>query len=75
MAFCDGFDKEAKELTAKGRKAIKPGNFVFPAEKRYPIHDESHARNALSRVAQFGSSEEKSKVRAAVHNRYPGIGQ
>ena len=75
MAFCDGLAKEAKELTTKGRKAIKPENFVFPGEKRYPIHDEAHARNALSRVAQFGSDDEKSKVRAAVHHRYPGIGK
>jgi len=60
------------KLTAKGRKAIKSGNFALPG-RRYPIEDASHARNALARVAQHGSPEEKAKVRAAVHRKYPGI--
>lgn len=50
------------------------GEFVFPAERRYPVNDANHARNALSRVSQFGSESEKEKVRAAVHRKYPGIG-
>lgn len=61
------------ELTAAGRKRIAPGNFALPGE-RYPIHDEAHARNALARVSQYGTPEEKAKVRAAVHRKYPGIG-
>jgi hypothetical protein len=65
--------KIAKELTALGRKHIAPGNFVFPKEKRYPIHDISHARNALARVSQFGTPEEKAKVRAAVYRKYPSL--
>lgn len=58
--------------------------FVFPSKKNkenpagsggYPIPDESHARNALSRVAQHGSPAEKARVRARVHAKYPGIGK
>jgi hypothetical protein len=62
-------------LTSKGRKRIKSSNFAIPDRKSYPIHDASHARNALSRVSQHGTAEEKKKVRAAVKRRYPGIGK
>lgn len=62
------------KLTAKARKHIKSSNFALPGG-RYPIEDANHARNALSRVAQNGTPEEKAKVRAAVHRKYPGIGK
>lgn len=62
------------KLTAKARKAIAPKNFALPGG-RYPVEDASHARNALARVSQFGSSSEKAKVRAKVHAKYPGIGK
>lgn len=65
--------KLAKELTARGRKHIAPSNFVFPKEKRYPIHDLAHARNALARVSANGTPEEKAKVRRAVYRKYPGL--
>jgi hypothetical protein len=62
------------KLTTQGRKRIAPKNFALPGG-RYPIEDASHARNALARVSQHGSSEEKAKVRAKVHAKYPGIGK
>ena len=37
--------------------------------------DASHARNALARVSQHGTAEEKATVRAKVHAKYPGIGK
>jgi hypothetical protein len=37
--------------------------------------DESHARNALARVAQHGSSAEKAAVRAKVKAKFPNIGK
>ncbi|NBO55425.1 MAG: hypothetical protein EBU84_12730 [Actinobacteria bacterium] len=64
--------KEGSELTAKSRKHIKTENFALPG-RRYPIHDVSHARNALARVAQHGTPEEHAKVIAAVHKKYPAI--
>lgn len=64
--------KISKKLTYKARENLSGGAFVFPGERRYPIHDESHARNALARAS--GKSEE-GKVRAAVHARYPNIGK
>ena len=71
--YCTGVLEKAK-LKAKQRNALPDSDFALPG-RRYPIHDESHARNALSRVAQNGTPEEKTKVRAAVHRRYPNIGQ
>jgi hypothetical protein len=62
------------KLTTKARNAIAPKNFALPGG-RYPIEDKSHARNALSRVAQNGSPAEKAEVRAKVSAKYPGIKQ
>lgn len=58
------------ELTAKGRHHIKSSNFVFPEDERYPIHDISHARNALARSS--GTSDEAA-VKAAVYRKYPAL--
>lgn len=63
------------KLTAKGRKRIKSRNFGIPSKRKYPIHNRAHARNALARVAQHGSSRDKAQVRAAVRRKYPGIGK
>jgi hypothetical protein len=73
--FINGFEKTARVLSSKGRNRIKGSNFVFPKERRYPIHDVAHARNALARVSQYGTPDEQAKVRAAVHSKYPGIGE
>lgn len=63
------------ELTSKGRKKLKTSSFAIPEKRKYPINDESHARNALARVSQHGTPEEKRRVRAAVKRKFPGIGQ
>lgn len=63
------------KLTAAKRNKLPTSSFAIKSDRSYPINDPSHARNALARVSQFGSPEEKAKVRAAVANRYPGIGK
>jgi hypothetical protein len=72
------------DLTAKRREALPKSKFALPGKGEgksgkgsgsYPIPDASHARNALARVAQHGSSSEKAKVRAAVARKFPGIGK
>jgi hypothetical protein len=73
--FWSGFEKRARKLTSKARNALPSGDFVFAKERRYPIHDANHARNALARVSQHGSPEEQKRVRAAVHAKYPEIGR
>lgn len=57
------------------RKRMKSSSFAIPKKRKYPIHDKAHARNALARVSQHGSSAEKAKVRRAVKSRYPSIGK
>ena len=61
------------KLDAKERKALPGKDFAGPG-RSYPIENANHARNALSRVSQNGSSSEKAQVRAKVHAKYPSIG-
>jgi hypothetical protein len=71
-------------LTAKTRQKLPSKDFALPGKGEgpkgagagsYPIPDASHARNALARVSQHGSSAEKSAVRAKVKAKFPGIGK
>jgi hypothetical protein len=62
------------KLSSSKRNSLPAKDFAGP-DRSYPINDASHARNALSRVSQNGYPELKAKVRAAVHRKYPGIGQ
>lgn len=61
------------KLTAKARKAIPTNKFAV-AGRKYPIEDASHARNALSRVSEYGTPAEKAAVRSKVKAKY-GIGE
>jgi uncharacterized protein DUF6582 len=63
------------KLTSKQRNRLSSSSFAEPKSRSYPIQDKSHARNALARVSQHGSSAEKKQVRAAVHRKYPSIGK
>lgn len=73
-----------RKLTAAQRQAMPKSDFALPGKGEgpkgagsgsYPIPDASHARNALARVAQHGSAEEKAEVRRKVHAKYPEIGK
>lgn len=70
------------KLTAKDRTRLPSSSFALPGKGEgksgkgsgsYPIPDKSHARNALSRVSQHGSSGEKAAVRAKVKAKFPDI--
>ena len=63
------------KLSTTQRKSIPDKAFAEPDKRKYPIENEAHARNALSRVSQFGTPEEKSKVKRAVKKKYPSIGK
>lgn len=67
--FAEGGDV----LDANARAHIAPKNFAEPSKHKYPIENEAHARNALARVAQFGSDHEKEVVRRQVHAHYPHL--
>ena len=62
------------KLTTEARNHLRSTEFAIPKTRSYPIHDAAHAHNALSRVVQFGSGQEKARVRAAVHRKFPSIG-
>ena len=61
------------KLTTKQRKRLKATTFALPKERKYPITDLNHARNALARVAQHGTPSEKKRVKAAVYKKYPSL--
>lgn len=60
------------KLTVQERDTL-PGKAFALAGRRYPIEDPNHARNALSRVSQFGSPSQQATVDSAVHKKYPGM--
>ena len=59
------------KLSAAARKRIPTSEFAGP-DRSYPIADESHARNALARAS---GKPVESRVRAAVHRKYPSMGK
>lgn len=59
-------------LTAQRRNRLAGSQFALP-DRRYPINDPNHARNALSRGAQNASPQQLAEIRAAVHAKFPGI--
>lgn len=68
-------------LTSGARKSLPKSDFAVPSARSkgggkggYPIPDASHARNALSRVGEFGTPAQKAQVRAKVAKKFPGIG-
>jgi hypothetical protein len=63
------------KLSTAARKKIPAKSFAESDKRKYPIENEAHARNALSRVEQFGTSAEKAKVKAAVKKKYPSMGK
>lgn len=60
-------------LSYQQRENLPDSAFVYQGERKYPIHNLAHARNALARVSMFGTPEEKERVRAAVYSRFPGL--
>ena len=64
----------SKDLSdADNRNKLKDESFAMPDQRKYPIPDIEHARNALARVAKHGTAEEQKKVRTAVEKRYPSL--
>ena len=62
------------KLTTATRKKIPTSEFALSG-RRYPVEDEAHARNALSRVSQDGTPAEKTTVRRKVRRLFPGLKQ
>lgn len=57
------------ELTTRARKEIPTKKFGLPKERKYPIEDKAHARNAKARASQMEkagklSASSKAKIDA-----------
>ena len=61
-------------LSSADRRALPAKDFAGP-DRSYPINDANRARNALSRVSQFGTEALKRKVREKVYRKFPDIRQ
>jgi hypothetical protein len=54
------------ELKAKARNKLSKSEFGMPGERKYPVPDKSHARNAKARASQMekaGKLSESSKAK------------
>lgn len=41
------------KLTSKARKGLRKSQFALPGQRKYPVHDRSHAANAKARASQM----------------------
>ena len=63
-------------LTAEKRKNLRSNQFALPKKREDPINDIDHGRKALQLLPrQHATAAEKKRVRAAVHSKYPSIGE
>lgn len=53
------------ELTAKARNKLLKSKFAEPDERKYPIEDKAHARNAKARASQAVKAGRMSKAEEA----------
>lgn len=60
-------------LSTKERSKLKPSQFVFKKDRRYPIQNVNQARIALRMVEAHGNEYEKSKVKHEVYKKYPSL--
>ena len=60
-------------LTAAKRRSLKPSQFAYPKQRKYPIDTPKRARAALSRAAQRKTAGSYRTVERAVNRRYPSI--
>lgn len=52
------------ELDAKDRQHLKDSQYAFPKERKEPIEDASHVRNAIARFDQVEGVSDKEKDEA-----------
>jgi hypothetical protein len=52
---------------------MRPSSFALERQRKYPINDLAHARNALARVAAHGTPAEKYEVRREVFAKFPSL--
>jgi hypothetical protein len=65
------------ELSTADRRALPRSDFAIPEKApgpgSYPIPDEEHGRDALSRVEENGDARERRRVIGAVSRKFPDM--
>ena len=65
-----GEDLTGKTITTKTRNELPASDFAIPDERRFPIHDEAHRKNAWARVETADLTDaEKAEVRNKIMAR------
>jgi hypothetical protein len=54
------------DLTTKKRKSLPKSDFGMPGERKYPMPDKSHARNAKARASEM---EHKGRISKATEEK------
>jgi hypothetical protein len=52
------------KLVTKKRNVLSSGNFAFPTERKLPLEDVSHVRNAIARFDQVKGVSDAERDRA-----------
>jgi len=60
-------------LTATQRAALPASDFALPATREYPIENRDHAEAALRDLHNASPADQK-RIRAAIRQRYPELG-
>jgi hypothetical protein len=54
------------KLTTKARNKLPKSEFALPGERKYPMPDKAHAKNAKARASEM---EHKGKISAATKSK------
>lgn len=63
----DGSHDSAHALSTEERKKIDDSKFAFPDERKEPLEDASHVRNAIARFDQVKDVTDKEREEAFKH--------
>lgn len=61
------------KMTMQELRDLPNSKFALPEERRFAIATEGQAREALERVENTGTRNERARVRAAVDAAYPNL--
>lgn len=68
--------KNMADISTEKRDAMPETQFAWPEQRKYPIHDAAHCRNAAARLAQAVKAGRVSKSTAAkIHKRIVAAGK
>jgi hypothetical protein len=62
-----------EKLSAADKEKIKSSDFVFPDERKWPIHTEKQAKVALTWATWPQHADKKEDVVKAVLKKYPNL--